>query len=94
MKKKIVGVIMVLVIAAVAAFNMNITKGEEYSALTLANIEALAQGESGTETRTCYKAELDPYYGVLKYDCRIAGCKTMRSQRIKDQPSYTCTYYK
>lgn len=51
MKKKIFGGIAVLAIAAFAAFNMNVnTQENQASSLTLANIEALAQNESGGGT--------------------------------------------
>ncbi len=47
MKKKILVGIAVLAIAAIAAFNVNLNTKSEVSLLTLANIEALAQDESG-----------------------------------------------
>ena len=46
MKKKIFGSVAVLAIAAVAAFNVNMgfnSQNEELSALTLSNVEELAQ---------------------------------------------------
>jgi hypothetical protein len=46
---KIFGGIVVLAIAAVAAFNVNMnTQKGELSDLSLANVEALAQGEGGS----------------------------------------------
>lgn len=47
---------MVVVVAAVAAFNINISMndGHDLSTITLANIEALASGESGTGI--CYNS--------------------------------------
>jgi len=42
MKKKILYGIVVLAIAAIAAFNVNLNTNDEMSLLTLANIEALA----------------------------------------------------
>lgn len=52
MKKKIFGGILAVAIAAVAAVNVNINNEAEdaLSALSLANIEALADGESGGST--------------------------------------------
>ncbi|MCC2599282.1 NVEALA domain-containing protein [Sphingobacterium sp. FBM7-1] len=49
MKKKIFGGILAVAIAAVAAVNVNINNESEdaLSALSLANVEALANGESG-----------------------------------------------
>lgn len=49
MKKKIFGGILAVAIAAVAAVNVNINNEAEdaLSALSLANVEALAQDESG-----------------------------------------------
>lgn len=46
MKKKIIGGLFVLAIAAVAAFNFNMSMSEnQLSALSLANVEALAYDE-------------------------------------------------
>ncbi|MGF7469297.1 NVEALA domain-containing protein [Alcaligenes nematophilus] len=50
MKKKILGALAVVAIAAVAAFNMNINNNDELSAISLANVEALAMNESGGST--------------------------------------------
>jgi len=49
MKKKVLAAVVALAIAAVAVINMDLVsrKQEALSALHLANIEALAQGESG-----------------------------------------------
>lgn len=47
MKKKIIGGIAVLTIAAAAAFNVSLNAQEEnLSNISLANVEALADGES------------------------------------------------
>lgn len=57
MKKKILSGIAVVTIAVVAAFNINLQESYELSTIRLANIEALASGESGgyscTVTRDC-----------------------------------------
>jgi hypothetical protein len=60
MKKKIFGGIAVLAITAVAVVNVNLgAKSNDLSDVSLANIEALASGESGTgntgpaEVRDC-----------------------------------------
>ena len=52
MKKKILGGFAVVVIAAVAAFNINIDMSTDsnLSTVNLANVEALAQDEGGTVT--------------------------------------------
>jgi hypothetical protein len=56
MKKKILGGIAVMAIAAVTAFNVNFTtQDNNLSDISLANVEALAQNESGTGGKTCYK---------------------------------------
>lgn len=55
MKKKIFGIVIVLAVAAVTAFNATINKDTDVdlSTISLANVEALAQGESGSK-KTCY----------------------------------------
>ena len=52
MKKKIFSGALLLAIAATAAFNVNfnMNKSDKLSSLALANIEALASGESGSAT--------------------------------------------
>lgn len=45
MRNKILGGFAVLVVAAIAAFNVNLTSEDEFSLLSLANVEALANGE-------------------------------------------------
>ncbi|GBU08814.1 hypothetical protein AwDysgo_21450 [Bacteroidales bacterium] len=56
MKKKIFGGIAVLAFAAIVAFNVGLTKSDDnlLSDLSLANIEALASGESGDCSNGCY----------------------------------------
>jgi len=53
MKNKILGGMVAVAIAAVAAWNVNVGKEGEngLSALSLANVEALAQSESGGEAK-------------------------------------------
>ncbi len=47
MKKKVIGGIAVLAIAALAAFNVNLnSQGHKLSNISLANVEALASNES------------------------------------------------
>lgn len=54
MKKKIFGGMIVLAIAAVAAFNVNFNlQNNQFASLTLANVEALAE-ESGGEKKYRY----------------------------------------
>lgn len=48
MKKKILGLVAVLGIAIMAAINVNLSSGTNFSNLLLRNIEALADGEGGT----------------------------------------------
>jgi hypothetical protein len=53
MKKKTFGSLIVIAIVAVAIFNLNLnTQENDLSALSLANVEALA-GENDTDTRKC-----------------------------------------
>jgi hypothetical protein len=53
MKKYIFGGIAVLAIAIGINVNMNSQKSSHLSALSLANIEALSGGETGSERRLC-----------------------------------------
>ncbi|MCY4778302.1 NVEALA domain-containing protein [Sphingobacterium sp. UT-1RO-CII-1] len=60
MKKKILGAVAVIAIAAVASFNMNINNNDELSAISLANVEAIAQSENGgAGNNACYKGSYD-----------------------------------
>jgi hypothetical protein len=53
MKMKILGGTALLAIAAVAVFNVNLSsKSNDLSAISIANVEALA-GEGGTTITTC-----------------------------------------
>jgi hypothetical protein len=54
MKKKILIGMAVMAIAAVSAFNANMSKQNGLSETFLANVEALAVGESGSGEETCY----------------------------------------
>jgi hypothetical protein len=55
MKKKILGGIAVFVIAVVAAWNVNLnSQKSDLSDISLANVEALASGESGGQPMDCY----------------------------------------
>ncbi len=68
MRKKIIGVIAVIAIAAVAAFNMGFSENN-LSEISLANIEALAQTESGAK---CPNGCKDIGWGtskILECDC-------------------------
>ena len=47
MYKKLFGCLAIVVIAIVAAINLNLFSTERLSDLSLANVEALAQGEGG-----------------------------------------------
>jgi hypothetical protein len=55
MKKKIFGSLIVIAIVAVVAFNMNLNLAQEsnMSPLALANVEALANNESGGSSEEC-----------------------------------------
>lgn len=64
MKKKILGVTLIVTLAVVAAFNINLNKSNSKGDLALANVEALAQAEG-----TSYAKELEwiscPIYEVV-----------------------------
>jgi len=55
MKKKVLAAVVAVAVAAVAVINMDLVsrKQEALSAIHLANIEALAQGESGGGYKGC-----------------------------------------
>lgn len=55
--KKLILFTAIVAIAAVAAFNLNLNLGpkNDLSAIALANIEALANNESGSESDKCYQ---------------------------------------
>lgn len=78
MKKKILGAVAVIAIAAMAAFNLNINAdANELSALTIDNIEALADGEGGG-TSTCSNS------------CGGAKCGTFTDNDGNSWPVYYC----
>jgi hypothetical protein len=56
MKKKILGGIALLGIAAVAAWNVNLnSQSSDLSDVSLANVEALANGESSSKSIDCWQ---------------------------------------
>ena len=58
MKKKILGGIAIIAIAAFAAFNMNVSsKGAGLSDISLANVEALAKSENPDCPNGCVKGD-------------------------------------
>lgn len=64
MRKKIILSAVVLTIALVAAFNINISiKKSEFSALALSNIEALADNENGTPGTHNHGPTKKPLFG-------------------------------
>jgi hypothetical protein len=66
MKKKIFGGIAIVAIAAVAAFNVNLSKQSNgLSGISLANVEALADGDQN-QSKTCGE---DSKYGNNKEMC-------------------------
>ena len=75
MKKKIFGGILAVAIAAVAAVNVNINNeaGDALSALSLANVEAVADGESGGGP-ICYWKVIDcPGLGTGDYEACLSN---------------------
>lgn len=61
MKKQVLSGFAVLVLAAVAVFNVNMSSKNDISLLSLANIEALANNENNSEK----------YYTRISADCTI-----------------------
>ena len=57
MCKKILGCLAIVIIAIVAAINMNLSSAESLSDMALANVEALARGEYDGSGEPCYKGE-------------------------------------
>lgn len=87
MKKKIFGVVTAIVIAATVAFSMNINSdANEFSALTMENIEALASGESGggTNYNICYLSS-KVRTGYTYYDC--GSCTKVYDEQGKGSQS-------
>jgi hypothetical protein len=79
MKKKILGGIAILAIAALAAFNVNLNLAQEsnMSPLALANVEALAQSEGGGGTT--YYVNPCPKHSGNECSSKSSpyGCKTL-----------------
>lgn len=75
MKKKILGGIVAVAIAAVAAVNVNFNnEGENgLSALSVANIEALADGEGSTPCPKGCKVVGWGVFEILRCDCSYTG---------------------
>ena len=55
MKKKFLGVTLIVTLAVVAAFNINLNKSNAKGELALANLEALAYGESSVPSDYGYQ---------------------------------------
>ena len=71
MKKKILSGVFALAIAATAAFNFNMnTENHDLSMLNLANVEALAQGESAGEYYIYHRED------GTGYNCWKGGSET------------------
>ncbi|MCY4778304.1 NVEALA domain-containing protein [Sphingobacterium sp. UT-1RO-CII-1] len=73
MRKKILGALAVVAIAAVATFNMNINNNDELSAISLANVEALAMNEGGAP---CAGGCSQIAWGtkqIMRCDCSTTG---------------------
>lgn len=75
MKKKIFGGILAVAIAAVAAVNVNFNNEAEdaLSALSLANVEALADGESGSNNYKCYSILEGSGQSISCSTCQMAA---------------------
>ncbi|WP_080904330.1 NVEALA domain-containing protein [Parabacteroides sp. Marseille-P3160] len=78
MKKKIFDGIVILAIAAVATFNINLSSQEnKLSGIALANIEALASGEWTGDGWTCFINSYDDYSSGLFFTyIRCFDCYT------------------
>ncbi|GAB6008834.1 NVEALA domain-containing protein [Dysgonomonas reticulitermitis] len=101
MKKKIFGSLLVLAIAAVAAFNVNLnTQDSNLSTLALANVEALAQESGGGVTWNCstYTSETYNQEGY-DYDCGYYIVSKWETRSCNNgiitwcYPGYITTYY-
>lgn len=80
MKNKILSVTAILLIAGFAAFNVNLnTENDVGNFLTLANVEALASGESGGVQMTCYKDGESSTYGELFLVCKSCSFKPYKN---------------
>jgi len=91
MKKKILATVVAVAIAAVAVINMDLVssrKQEALSAVHLANIEALAQGESGGSSGmfTCYSTYNNCWFWNCSTIYRCGNpCETARADSWYDQ---------
>lgn len=96
MKKRILGVVIAATVAVAAGWNFNQSKKVELSELALANVEALASGESGSSiTGECSSSV------VIVTECRatcICGKTWYPSPRVYNasarnlQGRCTCGY--
>ncbi len=87
MKKRILGAVAVGAIVAMAAFNMNVSAdNNDFSALTLSNVEALASGESGSGSNynICYSSS-KVRTGYTYYDC--GSCTKVYDEQGKGSQS-------
>jgi hypothetical protein len=104
MKKKIIGGLLVLAIAAVAAFNMNLNLAQEsnMSPLALANVEALAQNENSGGNGShwnCTTYTSDSYTEYFYCDGKYTKRVTVDTRNCNSgmlswcYPGYISTYY-
>ena len=86
MKKKIFGGLLVLAIAAVAAFNLNLNSEDSgFSLLSLVNVEALAGDDENT-------GKLDTSYDRATKDCTIsANAAIAMGLKVKGSGDVTMT---
>jgi hypothetical protein len=93
MKNKILYGIAVMVIAVIAAFNVTLSlqKNNDFSGLSLANVEALADGESECQNESGYwnMALVCADGGVHNVECTIKG-----ELRIWDITIFSASYTK
>lgn len=74
MKKIIFGGITVLAIAAAITFNVNLnSRSEKLSDVSLANVEALADGESDSNCRTGIRWTIEWNYEYHRNVCIMGG---------------------
>jgi len=72
MKKKIIGALVVVAIAVGAMINVNLNKSSNKGDLTMANVEALADGETGTGARSCTLSWSVTFFGVTTaHSCSV-----------------------
>jgi len=78
MKKKILGITLIVTLAVVAAFNINLNKSNAKGDLAMANVEALAQAEvvPVADEVTCYSTFNNCWFWDCStiWQCDVVEC--------------------